>query len=612
MLRLLRGIWNAITMAKNATTNLLFLLIAVVLIVAVFAADTVSVPNEAALVLDPTGLIVEQKQALDPVARILSGDSQAEAETLHRDLLTAIRTAAEDKRIQVMVLQLDGLAGASMSVLEELGAAIEDFKATGKVVYSFGPGYTQTQYYLAAHADEVLIDSHSFQAFGGVFLTGFGIYPTYLKGILDKLKIQYHVFSVGQYKDAVEPFTREGMSEASRTSNQAWLNELWDEYARTVTTSRNITAEQFDRYTNAFDEVLGESGNDVQQMAVDAGLIDELVSRDRFNQRLIDIVGESEGDYHRIGFRDYLRATQPPIPVINPTQDKIAVIIAKGTILDGEQPAGNVGGETIARLIHDARVDNTVKALVVRVDSPGGSASAAERIRAELELTQQAGKPVVISMGGYAASGGYWIAASANKIFAQQTTLTGSIGTFLVFPTFDAALAEFGINSDGVGTTTLSGALDAFQPINPVLERTLQRSIRHTYDKFIQVVATGRDLAPTRVDEIGQGRVWTGKTAVELGLVDAIGNLDDAVASAALLAGAQQYDVIYLQQDLSPRELIMNEIMQTASVVLSPLHTASMLSALPLDRLARDLGALLTMSKSGAIYVQCVYCGFTP
>ncbi|XOV88694.1 MAG: signal peptide peptidase SppA [Pseudomonadota bacterium] len=612
MLRLLKGIWHTITMAKNATTNLLFLLITVLVLVAVFSTETVSIPEQAALVLDPTGFIVEQRQALDPVARFLAGTGETEPETLQADLLTAIQAAADDSRIKLMVLKLDGLAGASMSALEEVGNAIDAFRATGKPVYSFAPGYTQTQYYLAAHADEILLDSHSFQAFGGVFLTGFGIYPTYLKGALDKLKIRYHVFSVGEYKDAVEPYTREGMSDASRVSNQAWLDELWDEYTTTVTTARHVSAEQFDRYTNAFDEVLGESGNDAQRLAVDAGLVDELISRDGFNQRLIEIVGEREGDFRGVGFRDYLRATQPPIPVTNPTLDKIAVIIAKGTILDGEQPAGNIGGDTLARLIHDARVDKAVKALVVRVDSPGGSASAAERIRAELELTQQAGKPVVISMSGYAASGGYWIAATANRIFAQQTTLTGSIGTFLAFPTFDAALAEFGINSDGVGTTALSGSLDVLRPINPVLERTLQRSVRHTYDRFIQIVANGRDLDLARVDEIGQGRVWTGKKALELGLVDAIGNLDDAIASAAQLAGVREHDVIYLQQELSPRELILNELMQKATVMLSPSIVESLLTALPLSALSRDLGTLLTMSRSGGIYVQCIYCGYTP
>jgi protease IV len=601
MLRLLKGIWGLVTTARNVLLNLLFIALVAFVVLSILSTESVGVPDSAALVLDPSGMLVEQTRVVDPLNRYLSGRDGGEPETRLGDIMRAIGAAKTDDRIKMIVIHPDSLAGAPMSMLEDLGEALTDFKESNKPILSFAGSYDQTQYYLASHADRIFLDSHSIQAFGGVLLTGLGIYPTYFKAALDKLKIRFHVFKAGQYKGAVEPYLRDDMSPEARTANSEWIGSLWADYAATIIRQRGITDEAFTRYTHEYDVLLGDADNDSAQLAVDQSLVDELISEDEFRTKVLAIVGGKDGDYHKVGFRAYLHAIDPTIPVTNPNADKVAVLIAKGTILDGEQPAGEIGGDTISRLIKGARDDKTIKALVLRIDSPGGSASASEQIRHELELMQQQGKPVVVSMGGYAASGGYWVSATANKIFARSTTVTGSIGTFIIFPTVDEGLAEFGINTDGVGTTPLSSAFDPFQPMNPILERTLERSVARTYSLFESVVARGRDMAPGEVDDIAQGRVWSGKKALELGLIDALGSLTDAIDSAALLAGVGDFEVVYLEQKLSARERLVNQILNSALPVVA--------TDLPLvTRASAAFRDLLNMSIKPGVYVDCLAC----
>ncbi|MCB1692740.1 MAG: signal peptide peptidase SppA, partial [Pseudomonadales bacterium] len=493
MLSFLRALWQGITTVRRAVTNIIFLAIVIFIVVAIISNETASVPEKTALVINPTGVIVEQKHPVDPFARLTQGEDK-EAETLLRDITDAIDAGAEDKRVKVLVLDLEGLAGAPMSMLLEIGQSLDHFKQTGKPVYAFGSSYSQSQYLLAAHASQVYLDKHAVPALPSVFLTGIGVYPTFFKSALDRFKVKFHIFRVGEFKSAVEPYLRDDMSEEARAETRDWVDSLWDSYARTVTHERGITAEAFDRYTNRYDVLLDGAKGDSASLAVSEGLVDEQITQEVFRERLLDLVGEHDGNPNALGFREYLGITRPPIPVVNPTSKKIAVIVAKGTILDGEQPPGDIGAESLSRLIEQARKDKTVKGVVLRIDSPGGSASAAERIRSELALLQDDGKPVVVSMSGYAASGGYWVSATANRIFAEETTITGSIGTFLLFPTFGEALGEFGIHSDGIGTTTLSGSTDPLLPLNPVMERLLQQGIRNTYDNFLAIVAEGRGM----------------------------------------------------------------------------------------------------------------------
>ncbi|MDZ7686502.1 MAG: signal peptide peptidase SppA [Gammaproteobacteria bacterium] len=483
-------------------------------------------------------------------------------------MLEAIEEGQEDDRIKAIVLRLDSLVGTSMSMLEEIGAALDEFRDSGKPVYAYGRGYTQAQYYIAAHADEILLDSSSFPTLGGVFMTGFGAYPTYFSSALEKLNVNIHLFKVGSYKSAAEPYTRNSMSEEAKASTGQWLGELWSAYSQDVISNREITEQAFTAYTNRYDELLANADGDSVQLAVDQGLVDRLVTHDEFESELADQVGKNgNGEFARIGFRDYLKVIRPPIPVPTPGADQIAVITVKGTILDGEQPAGTIGGETVSKLVEKARKNDAVKAVVLRIDSPGGSANASERIRAQLAMTQRAGKPVVVSMSGVAASGGYWIASTANKIFALPTTITGSIGAYIVLPSLENSLAELGITTDGIGTTDLSGSLDLTQPLNPVLERTLQISIQQVYRRFLNVVAEGREMTVNEVDEIAQGRVWSGQTAVEIGLVDAIGNLDDAIQSAALLADATDYEILHIEKELSAREQLIRQLLNSSAAI---------------------------------------------
>jgi protease IV len=606
MRRLLKGIWNSITTLKNVLGNLLFLAVTITVLFALFSrTDQVLIPETAALILDPTGVIVEQRRALDPFAEFMGG-GEDEPETLLRDLTEAIETASADPRIKILVLQLDGLRDVSMSQLQTLGAALKDFSASGKEIYAFADSYSQNQYYLAAHADHLYLNDQSLQVFGGVFLTGMGVYPTYFKTALDKLKVQVHVFKVGTYKGAVEPFLRDDMSLAAQEANLGWIQVLWDQYLDQVAGLRGIDKTNLNQYIDHYPELLEDADSNAGVLAVEQGLVDELMSRQKWRIRLQDLVGSDDNDFRQVNFRHYLMAAAPSIPTLNPGTSKIAVIIAKGTIYDGEQPAGSIGSDSISALIKQAREDHNVKALVMRIDSPGGSATAAEQIRYELELTQQTGKPVVVSMATYAASGGYWISATANQILASPTTITGSIGTFLLFPTFNQSLAEIGVYSDGIGTNALSGALNPLQSLNPALQQILDLAINNTYQQFISLVARGRDMTPDAVDRIAQGRVWAGTTALDLGLIDAIGGLEDAIDSAASLAGLGEFETLYIEKQLSPKDLLINELLRGGTDVAARVIDTRSLSLV--SRLRSEFDDLLQMSREPGIYLQCLVC----
>ncbi len=602
-MKFLSGLWRGITAVKSALGNIIFLLVVILIAIAVFTSDNVRIDDDTALVLSPSGVIVEQQSIIRPFDGLLQ---QSRKEVVLRDLLKVITHARNDSRIAAMVLDLSELQGATMGNLEEISTALTDFKVSGKPVYAFGDEFTQPQYFLASQADRIILNKDSFQALGGVFLTGFGIYPTYYKSALDKLKVDINVFTSGDYKDAVEPYLLEGMSEKAKEANSAWLRELWLNYGDTITEHRGISVEALEDYINSYGTLLAAAGNDSAQLALNHGFVDELLSESEWREEMQTAVGRSGRTYRQVSYDDYLREIRPSFVVPKPGMSKIAVITASGTILDGEQPSGNIGGETTSRLLRQARWDDDVKALVLRINSPGGSAAASEKIRHEIESTLLSDKPVVVSMSSYAASGGYWISSSASKIFALESTVTGSIGTFMLFPTFERSLAELGIYSDGVGTTELSGTFNLFKSIGPVFQDTLEKSVDHTYSKFLSLVAKGRDLSLEEAEEVAKGRIWTGKTAVELGLVDAIGGLDEAIEAAAQLAGTDDYEVIHLEQTLSPGEQLvislLNSGLQTLLQRWFPINNQiqAVTAALPLD--------LLKMSESPGVYVQCLYC----
>lgn len=601
----MKKIWQFITALKNAIGNLLFIVIIVVVIVALVGQESESIPDSAVMIVDPQGMIVEQLRTVDPFEKLLAGEDSENPESLGRDLVDAIVFAESDDRIKAIALDLSKLQGTTLNQYDDIGNALNHFKDSGKPVFAFGTRYTQSQYYLASFADTIYIDKQSLPAMGGVFLQGFGAYPLYMKTALDKLQVSMHVIKAGIYKDAAETYLRDDMSDESRESTQEVIDFLWNSYLTTISRHRDITAEAVTNYINNYDSLLDQPGKGPAELALDLGLIDGLVTRTEWRAEMQAISGESGDSYKHVAYRNYLQSMRPPIPVHNPATDKIAVIIAKGTILDGEQPAGEIGGDTIAKLIRKARNSKTIKAIVLRVDSPGGSAAASELIRTELAATQESGKPVVASMGGYAASGGYWISSTANKIFASETTITGSIGVFTIFPTFERSLNYLGVNSDGIGTTSLSGATSNFEEINPIFKRTLQSSVNQTYDKFLALVAEGRGLSIEEADAVSQGRIWSGSRALKHGLIDAIGDVNAAIESAAVLADLTDYEVVYMEKELSTKEQILRQVLQSSVSVLPPMQT-SVFSAIP-----AELKALTQITRSPSIHLQCTNCKIT-
>ncbi|MDX1707213.1 MAG: signal peptide peptidase SppA, partial [Desulfobacterales bacterium] len=475
--------WNGVTVLRRFVGNMIFLLL-VIFIIAIFFFDSgEEVPDDAALILAPEGNIVEQKTET-VMSSVLFGDA-SKKETLLKDLIDVIDYAKDDDRIQLMVLDLRKMDLAGISKLQDIGAALMRFKTGGKQIYAFGDFFNQQQYLLAAHADRLYLSP-----MGSVFLQGFGLYRMYFKSALEKLKIQFHAFRVGSYKSALEPFLRDNMSDYAKEANLAWLGILWGNYKRVVAEQRGLKPESIDVYINNYPAHLAKAGGDAAAVALNLGLVDELITRDQLRQELIDIVGRDEDglSYKQISFDDYLSQIRPALMPNSLTKDKIGIIVASGIILDGEQPTGRIGGDTIADLLVRARKDDQIKAVVLRVDSGGGSATASEVISREIELTRDSGKPVFVSMGSVAASGGYWIAAQADQIWATPTTITGSIGIFGAFPTFERSLKSLGITSDGVGTTQLSDAFNPSRPLNDLIAQSMNQMIEQSYRRFIQRV----------------------------------------------------------------------------------------------------------------------------
>ena len=599
----LKRLWLVISHIKNAISNIVFLSIITILFFVLFQSTGVKVQDGSALVLNPKGSIVEQKSLVNPLDSIISGNRTSEVSL--RDLLAAINDAKSDGRITLLVLDLEKMGEASLGHLEEIGLALEEFKSSGKKIISIGSSYTQTQYYIASFADEILLEGGSLNPLGGVMLTGLSLHPLYYKNLLDKLDLDFRVFSAGEYKDAVEPYLRDDMSEIARMGNQQWLDGLWETYKNTILKNRQISSNAFHRYTNEYNQLLTKSGDDPDQLALDYGFVDELHDPASWKAKIITLVGAGENSFRQVTYTDYLKAQRNISSTSNPGINKIAVITASGTILEGDQPSGFVGSDSIVSLIEKVRMDDNIRALVFRVDSPGGSAGASEEIRRELELVQKEGKPVVVSMGGYATSGGYWISSTANKIFALESTITGSIGVFMVFRSYASALSKFGISGDGVGTTNLSGAFNPLSSINPILEDTLQRSVSSAYIRFLDLVSEGRNMTVVEAENAANGKVWTGKKALALGLIDAIGDLGDAVSSAAVLSGISQYEIVFIDRELSAPERLANELFQIAAKFSEKVYVNQTFSNLVLPREIQDI---LIMSESSSLQSYCLYC----
>jgi len=602
--RFLSFFWSSVSAVRRFVGNLFFLLLVVFLIALVFFEGGDQVPDGAALILSPEGNIVEQK-----TETMLSSDifgNAAREETLLQDMIDVIDYAKDDGRIELMVLDLRKMENAGISKLQSIGAALDRFRGSGKPIFAYGDYFNQQQYYLAAHADRLYLNP-----MGAVLLNGFGLYRLYFKTALDKLQIQFHVFKAGTYKSALEPVTRDSMSEYAKEANLGWLTVLWEAYTSDVAQRRGFNPQSLDDYINNISDYLTQADGDAAVMALNLGLVDELKTRDEIRQELIEQVGQDpeEPTFKQIAFDAYLEDIQPRLMKSHPAKDQVGVVVASGIIMDGEQPAGRIGGDSMADLLARAREEDKIKAVVVRIDSGGGSVTASEVIRREIELIRQAGKPVYVSMGSVAASGGYWIAAPADKIWATPTTITGSIGVFGAFPTFEKSLKSLGISSDGVGTTKLSDAFDPSRPLNDLVSQSMQQTIEQGYRRFIQRVAEGRNMPPEMVEKIAQGRVWAGTTAKELGLVDEIGNLEDAINAVAERAGLKDYEITYVTQPLTAREQLIKRINR----LIVGIFVALKMSDHPLNRLYDrfvdpQIEPVLNADDPLGLYAYCLNC----
>jgi protease-4 len=585
--------------------HLILLLLIFGFVIGALRVSIPKVPSKAALVIAPEGQIVDQLSG-DPIQRaVAQARGQGRSETLLWDLTDSIRAAAKDKRIPVLVIDTEYFEGAGQPTLEELARAIREFRATGKKVIAYGTAYEQAQYYLAAQADEVYVDP-----LGMVLIEGYESYHWFYKDAIDKVGLNVNVFRVGKYKSAVEPYTRTEMSPEAKEETLSYLSALWSSYQSAMTNVRKLKPDAVSSYVGTLADQVAASHGEAAAVALKAGLVTGVKSRLEVEKRVIGIVGadDENGSFKAVSAQEYIRAVHAEKKLKPNGTPRIGVVVAAGEILDGDQPPGTIGGESTARLIREARLDDDVKAVVLRVDSPGGSMLAAEEIHREITALKAAGKPLVVSMGDLAASGGYYIAAPADEIWASPATITGSIGIFAVIPTGDKTLSKVHINVDGVGTTPLSGQLRLDRPLGEEAKKFLQATIERGYDVFLGRVSSGRRKSREQIDAIAQGRVWAGIDAKRLGLVDQLGSFDDAVKAAAKRAKIKDYELHFIEPSLSwAQELALQvKVMAVRTFFHLDERTDRLLRvAEKLDPLAKEVDRLSRMSVPNRLYAYC-------
>ncbi|EBD9021448.1 signal peptide peptidase SppA [Salmonella enterica] len=599
--------WRVLNFVREMVLNLFFIflvLVGVGIWMQIGNGSNSEQTARGALLLDISGVIVDKPSTnhrLGALGRQLFGASSDRLqENSLFDIVNAIRQAKDDRNITGIVLDLKNFTGADQPSMRYIGKALREFRDSGKPIFAVGENYSQGQYYLASFANKIWLSPQ-----GQVDLHGFATNGLYYKTLLDKLKVSTHVFRVGTYKSAVEPFIRDDMSPAAREADNRWIGELWQNYLHTVSANRQISPQQLFPGAQAIIDGLTSVGGDTAKYALDHKLVDALASSADVEKALTKQFGwsKTENNYRAISYYDYSLKTPAD------TGGTIAVIFANGAIMDGEETPGNVGGDTTASQIRDARLDPKVKAIVLRVNSPGGSVNASEVIRAELAAARAAGKPVVVSMGGMAASGGYWISTPANYIVASPSTLTGSIGIFGVINTIENSLSSIGVHSDGVSTSPLAD-ISMTKALSPEVQQMMQLSIEYGYKRFITLVADARKRTPEQIDKIAQGHVWTGEDAKANGLVDSLGDFDDAVAKAAELAKLKQWHLDYYQDEPTVLDMVMDSMTGSVRAML-PEAIQAMLPA-PLVSAANTVKAegdkLAAFNDPQNRYAFCLTC----
>lgn len=603
-----RWTWRLLNFVREFILNLFLILIILVGAGIYFELQSkpVETPTKGALLVDLSGSVVDKPSVNNKVRQLgrelLGTSSNRLQETSLFDLVDTIRAARDDSNITGIVLSLTDFTGTDQTSLQYIGKALREFRDSGKPIYAVGDSYSQAQYYLASFANKIYLSP-----MGTVDLHGFATNTLYYKTLLDKLKVTTNIFRVGTYKSAVEPLIRDDMSPAARDADSRWVNGLWNNYLNTVAANRQLTPEQLFPGAQAMLAGLQQAGGDTAEYALKSKLVDVLASRGDADEAMIKAFGydKQKKDFNFISLDDY-----NPKPKQDNNASQIAVIFANGAIVDGEGQAGEVGGDTTAEQIRKARLDPKIKAIVFRVNSPGGSVSASEVIRSELAAARAAGKPVVVSMGGMAASGGYWISTPANYIIASPSTLTGSIGIFGVINTYQDTLGQFGVHTDGVATSPLAD-IAATKALPPEFSQMMQINIENGYKTFLGLVAKARNKTPEQIDQIAQGHVWIGTDAKNNGLVDELGDFDDAVKKAAELAKLPSWQLNWYVDQPSMTDLIFSQMNASVHAML-PAVAQAYLPAPVADvalKMSSQADLFSNMNDPQNRYAMCLTCG---
>jgi len=602
LFKLFKGLGKLLNLTRLLIINSVFFIVLLIFVVAFNQEeDQVNIAEHSILHLNLNGNIVEQKQAIDfstELSKQMLGENNQRAEYPIDEILQVINSAQQDPNIDSMLLDLSGLQAASLNHIHTLGEALNRFKSADKQIIASADNYSQIQYLLASYANDIYLDPQ-----GMVLLQGFSVYRLYFKELLDNLLITPHVFKVGTFKSFVEPFTETQMSAASKRANSHWLTQLWQGYIETIIAQRsetNITASAISPSLAQLKAGLQKAQGDTALYAQQVGLVDHLLPRYKVLKKL-DTTGSK-----RVGYATY-QSTMPPLYQQNTFNDRIALIHGQGEILTGKQTSNVIGGDSFSALLKKALDDDSVKAVVIRLDTPGGSAFASEKIRQQILELKAANKKVVVSMGSVSASGGYWIASAADHIVASPSTLTGSIGIFALFASADKALNKIGVYNDGVGTTPLS-TLDPSRPLDPQLAEIMQMGIERGYQQFLNVVSEGRGMSVEAVDKVAQGRVWTGVDAKSLGLVDQLGTLNDAIVKAAVLADISDYSVTPLVKTASTKEQLLIELLSTGVSILPPTILANEGLAKIFSEVQQQTTLLTTFNDPKGHYAYCPMC----
>jgi len=600
---LLRAVWRILA----GISKVIMVLVPLLFVVMFFAGLSLSVsentpkplPESAGLLIAPTGRLVEDRTPLDPLDALFTDDLIAE--TLLSTVIESIDAAADDDRITSIVLDLENLAGPSTSQSMEIIEALDRFSETGKPIVAIGDYFTQSQYLLASQADTVVLHPE-----GGISLLGFGVYRTYLKQFLENFKVNFHIFRAGENKSAVEPYMRDDMSPQERDVVGKWLNSLWDDYTTLVEKGRNKLPGEVTEFINDFPGRLEANGGDLAEVFLQEGYVDELLYGDELEERVTEIVDarDDDGNVQLVSLKRYMRDIRDPFE--SKEQPLIAIIPIEGTLVPGESFQGSAGSDTVVEQLERADEAGAV-AIVLRINSGGGSVFASEVIRAKVDAIAADGVPIVVSMGSAAASGGYWIAAAADEIWAMPSTITGSIGVFSAFPTFEGIFDYVGATVDGVGTTTMAGSLDPLQPLDENSARVLQAVVDGIYGRFLSLVATTRHMTVEQVDAIAGGKVWIGRQAKEIGLIDRLGSLDDAIAAAAALAQVEGYDVERFGAPITPQQLFLEKLGSSFGMSLPQALGATMSWLAPMHE---PLMMMMQLKDPKHVYLQCLDCNY--